>query len=157
MFRSKVFYFLFALGVLLLKTEPVMADSAIGAVLGDPSGLSVRFGLDSRHSIGGALAASSGYYDGTHLHVTYLTEHARSFGGRQGPVDLYYGLGVRLIDYRDKNNDNIVALGPRAPLGLIYNISNPDLEFFGEIALTLDLISKIRTDLDLGVGVRVRF
>ncbi len=157
MFRSNFFDFLFALVFFLLTTEPVMADSAVGAVLGDPSGLSVRFGLDSRHSIEGALAASSGYYDGTHLHVTYLTEHARSFGGRQGPVDLYYGLGVRLIDYKNNNNDNVVALGPRAPLGLIYNISNPDFEFFGEMALTLDLISKIRTDLDLGIGVRVRF
>lgn len=138
-------------------TQQAHAANALGVVIGDPTGLSGRMGLDGQHSFEGALASSSGTYDGLHIHGTYLWDHARSFATHQGPIDLYYGLGLRLISIRHGKYDGDTAIGPRAPLGLIYNFHNPNLELFGELALALDITPKTDVDLDIGIGLRIRF
>lgn len=135
------------------------ADSAIGVVLGDPSGLSGRTSLDGQHSLEGALAySSSGDHSGVHIHATYLWDRARVFTIEDsGPIEMYYGLGARLITIDSGKHDGEVAIGPRAPLGLLYNVNNPDLEIFGELSLALDLTPDTDVDLDAGIGVRFRF
>ncbi|MGZ3775020.1 MAG: hypothetical protein ACXVCY_14115, partial [Pseudobdellovibrionaceae bacterium] len=90
-------------------TTEAQATNSLGVVVGDPTGLSGRFGLDSKHSIDGALAYSSGYYEGLHIHATYLWDHARSFATKQGPIELYYGLGGRLITIQHGKYDGDVA------------------------------------------------
>lgn len=138
-------------------TFKAYADSAVGVVVGDPTGVSGRLGLDGKHSLEGALAYSSGHYEGLHIHATYLWDRARSFGTTEGPIEMYYGLGVRIITIQDGKYDGDVAVGPRAPLGLLYNFNNPNLEIFGEVSAALDLAPKTDVDLDVGIGVRVRF
>jgi hypothetical protein len=133
------------------------ADNAVGAVLGDPTGISARFGMDSAHSLEGALAYTWGDHEGMHLHGTYLWDKAREFRTSQAPIYLYYGLGVRVIAINAGKYDGDVAVGPRAPIGLLYNINNPDIELFGELSLALDVTPKTDVDLDVGIGVRVRF
>lgn len=140
-----------------LFIQQAHATNAIGVVLGDPTGVSGRMSLDANHSIEGALAFTSSKYDGTHIHGTYLWDRARSFASNGGPIDLYYGLGIRLISIHEGKYDGDIALGPRAPLGLIYNFNNPNLELFGEISLALDIAPKTDVDLDVGIGLRVRF
>ncbi|MFS4461088.1 hypothetical protein [Bdellovibrio sp. HCB2-146] len=133
------------------------ADAAVGVVIGDPTGLSGRVGLDGQHSLEGALAFSTGRYTGLHLHGTYLWDRARSWATSEGPLDLYYGLGVRVISINKGDYDGDVAIGPRAPLGLIFNLHNPNIEIFGELSLALDIAPRTDVDLDAGVGVRIRF
>lgn len=140
-----------------LFIQTAHATSAIGVVIGDPTGISGRLGLDGQHSFEGALAFSSSKYEGLHIHGTYLWDRARTFATQEGPINLYYGLGARLISIRDGKYDGDTAIGARAPLGLLYNFNNPDLEIFGEVSLALDLTPKIDVDLDLGIGVRIRF
>lgn len=137
--------------------QQAQATSAIGVVIGDPTGLSGRLGLDSGHSLEGAIASSSSRYEGLHIHATYLTDRARSFSTHEGPIDLYYGIGVRIININDGKYDGDTAIGPRAPLGLLYNFNNPDIEIFGELSLALDITPKTDVDLDIGIGVRFRF
>ncbi len=50
-----------------------------------------------------------------------------------------------------------LPIGPRAPVGLLYNFHNPNIEVFAELALAVDLTPKTDVDLDVGIGVRVRF
>ena len=45
----------------------------------------------------------------------------------------------------------------QAPLGLSYKISNPNLEFFGELALAFDIAPETNLDLEGGLGIRYRF
>ncbi|WII71810.1 hypothetical protein QJS83_15200 [Bdellovibrio sp. 22V] len=151
-------FFIFLLLLSLLGIEHAHATNALGVVLGDPTGVSGRMGLDNAHSLEGAVAFSLGKDEDLHLHATYLWDRARSFnveGG--GPLEMYYGLGVRLITFDGGKHDGEVAIGPRAPLGLLYNFNNPDIELFGEISVALDLTPETDVDLDLGIGVRVRF
>lgn len=150
--------FSFILLLALLGLQPAHADSAVGAVLGDPTGLSARVGLDAQHSFEAALAYSTSHYEGLHVHGTYLWDQARTFrAANAGPVDLYYGLGFRLISISKGDRKDEIALGPRAPLGLLYNINNPNLEIFGELSVAVDIVPKTDVDLDVGVGVRIRF
>jgi hypothetical protein len=86
-----------------------------------------------------------------------LWDRARSFSTTEGPIDLYYGLGVRMIAVNRGSQDGKIAIGPRAPLGLIYNFNDPNVEIFGELSLALDLTPKTDVDLDVGIGVRIRF
>lgn len=133
------------------------ADKALGIVIGDPTGLSGRVQLDSQHSLEGALAYSSGYYSGLHLHATYLWDKARLLQTTEGPIYVFYGLGGRIITIDKGKHDGDVALGARAPIGLLYNFNNPNVEIFGELSAALDIVPKTNVDLDIGIGARIRF
>lgn len=143
--------------LLLVTGSYAHADNAVGLVLGSPTGVSARFGVDGQHSIEGALAYAFGYYDGMEIHATYLWDRARSFATKEGPIELYYGLGARLITINSGKHDGQVAFGPRAPLGLLYNFNNPNIEVFAEVSATLDITPSTDVDLGVGLGFRVRF
>jgi hypothetical protein len=70
---------------------------------------------------------------------------------------MYYGLGGRLISYNDNEDRGKISLGPRGSLGLNFNINNPNIEFFGELAMILEVVPSIAADLDAGIGARIRF
>ncbi len=132
-------------------------DHALGVILGDPSGLSGKMKYDGRHSIDGALAYSSGRHSGLQFHADYLWDRARSWGTTHGPIDMYYGLGGRLISYNDEDHKAQVSVGPRGSLGLDFNINNPNIEFFGELAVVLEVVPSMTADIDAGIGARIRF
>lgn len=133
------------------------ADNAVGVVLGDPTGISGRMSLDSQHSLEGAFAYSSSSYEGLHLRATYLWDRARTFQTAADPLYMYYGLGLRVISISRGKYDGDIAFGPRAPIGVLYNIDNPNLELFAELSLAVDLVPKTDVDIDGGIGVRIRF
>jgi hypothetical protein len=146
----------------LLLTSPVQAATSepfgLGVILGDPSGLSAKLKMDQAHSVDGALAYSSGRRSGLQLHADYLWDHARSWGTTEGPLDMYYGLGGRIITYDENyNHKGLISLGPRGSIGLSFNINNPNLEFFGELAAILEIAPSVGVDLDAGIGARIRF
>jgi hypothetical protein len=132
-------------------------DFAVGIVLGDPTGLSAKVKMDGAHSVDGALAYSSGKHSGTHFHGDYLWDRARSWQTDKGPLNMYYGLGGRLNSYNDDDRRAQVSLGPRASIGLNFDIHNPNLELFGELAMILEVTPSIAADIDAGVGARIRF
>lgn len=143
--------------LLILIAQKSFADVALGAVLGDPSGLSARVGIDGQHSAEGALAYNSGTNSGLHFHLTYLRDNARSFATKEGPIELFYGLGFRLVSVDKGKYDGDTLFGPRAPLGLLYSFKDPQVEVFGEIAMTLDVVPRTDIDLDVGIGLRIKF
>lgn len=153
----KKIIFLLCCVVFLYQNAEAKEQMAVGAIIGDPTGLSGRYTLNSRHSVEGALAYSTGFYNGLHLHGTYIWDRARSFETTEGPIELYYGIGARLIMVSRGKEDGKIAFGPRAPIGLIYNFSDPNIEVFGELSLALDLTPKTDVDLDVGFGARIRF
>lgn len=156
LFKKTIAAMTLALG--LLGVHQAHAENALGIVLGDPTGLSGRFGLDGDHSIEGALAITSEHYHGLHLHGTYLWDKPRTFHLQGGePFYMYYGLGARLISIDRGEHDGDIALAARAPLGLLFKIRNPDLEFFVELAGALNVTPNVNADLDAAIGCRIRF
>lgn len=129
----------------------------LGVVLGDPTGVSGKMKLNDAHSVDAALAYSSGRHSGLQFHSDYLWDRARSWDTDEGPLHMYYGLGGRLISYEDKDKKSQVSIGPRGSLGVTFNINNPNLEFFGEGAVVVEVAPSINVDLDAGIGARIRF
>lgn len=160
--KSVLHFLVFAMTVALIA--PVSASAAtasepfgIGVILGDPSGLSAKMKMDGAHSMDGALAYSSGRRNGLQLHADYLWDRARSWETTQGPLDMYYGLGGRIITYDDNDHKSQVSVGPRGSIGLSFNVFNPNLELFGELAAVLEVAPSMGVDLDAGIGARIRF
>lgn len=149
--------FLLSCSFLFYSAAEAKEQMSVGAIIGDPTGLSGRYSLSSSNSVEGALAYSTGFYNGLHIHGTYLWDKARSFETTEGPIDMYYGLGARVIMVQRGKEDGKIAFGPRAPIGLMYNFSDPNIEVFGELSLALDLTPKTDVDLDVGFGARIRF
>ena len=132
-------------------------EAQLGLILGSITGISGKYDLGGNRAIDAALAYSVDGQYGIALHTDYLFNPAQVLTlGRITPVSLYYGVGIRLIEYRDRNRINgNTRLGMRFPIGLFYRTSNPDLELFGELAPILDVTPRTDVYIDVGIGVRL--
>ena len=142
----------------LFSLNAFSSQYQLGVMLGEPTGISGKYQLGNNRSVDALLAYSLGDDLGLVIHADYLFEKARSFNlGEFGPLDLYYGIGGRIVDLKHGKHKDELAIGPRAPIGLSYDLNNPNLQFFGELAIAFDLIPATDVDLEGGLGVRIRF
>lgn len=133
-------------------------EAQLGIILGSSSGLSGKYDLGGDRALDAALAYSTDSKYGNYFHMDYLFNRARQFPvGSISPAVLYYGLGVRIINIKTGVDNGKSKIGIRAPIGLHTQMSNPDLEFFGEIAPALDIAPSTDLFIDVGIGVRIRF
>lgn len=147
-----------ALVLLLAQTSFAREEYQLGVILGAPTGISGKMALGNNRSLDAALAYSLANDLGLEFHTDYLIENAHSFAiNAPQPLELYFGIGVRIAVIDKGRHEDDLAIGPRAPVGISYTISNPNLQFFGELALILNIIPDTDVDLDGGVGVRYRF
>ena len=128
-----------------------------GGILGDPTGVSGKLDLPNDTAIDGAIAWGFGGRSGGRIHGDYLEIRRGQMSAGDADLDLYYGMGARLVSINGGGDSGKIAFGPRAPVGLLYQSEGPNMEFFGEAALILDVIPSVSVDLDLAVGVRLRF
>lgn len=133
--------------------EPLL----LGAIVGDPTGVSAKYDLSENRALDFALSWSMGSRTGVQMHGDYLIILPNRIGAGDTDLDVYYGIGARMIGIDRDEHKGKIALGPRAPLGLRMELKDPTVEFFGEVAGILDLIPSTAFDVDLGVGVRYRF
>lgn len=130
----------------------------LGVILGAPTGISGKMGLSNNRSVDAALAYSLAHDLGLEFHADYLIENAQSFSiNAPQPLELYFGIGARFAVIDKGAHKDDLAIGPRAPIGISYTISNPNLQFFGELALVLNIVPDTNVDLDAGIGARYRF
>lgn len=146
--------------LVLILAGPAFAGNGpftLGAILGDPTGLSGKLDLENDTAVDGALSWSSGTRTGLQIHSDYLKYQPGRVRAGDTNLDLYYGIGGRLITLNSGKEKGKLSVGPRAPLGLKHEIRDPSIEFFGEAALILDLVPSTVADIDLGIGLRYRF
>lgn len=145
--------------LVLFSALAVSADE-VGVILGSATGLSAKFNLPhANRAVDMALAYKMNSTSSITIHGDYLIENARTFNlNAQHPFSMYYGLGLRLINVNsDGVNKGKTSAGPRAPIGLEYKITNPDISFFGELAVAIDVIPSTLVEVLGGLGVRFRF
>jgi hypothetical protein len=147
-----------AIAVILLTQIGHASEYQLGVILGAPTGISGKATIDNTHAIDAVLAYSLANDLGLEFHADYLVEKVLTFStSTESPIELYYGIGGRVVSINSGAHDHDVAIGPRVPVGITYQVSNPRLEFFGELALAFDIIPATNLDLEGGVGVRIRF
>ncbi|MCF7803055.1 MAG: hypothetical protein K9N46_11145 [Candidatus Marinimicrobia bacterium] len=125
----------------------------IGARLGAPTGLSVKIWKQPSRSMNFAAAWDLGQNGSMILQADYVFYDydllGISFDG--GSVPLYYGVGLqaRIADQG--------GLGIRIPVGLDFNFNDKPLDFFFELAPTLNLIPATDFELSGGIGAHYYF
>lgn len=144
--------------LLLVQTTFAREEMQLGVILGSPTGISGKMSLGNNRAIDAALAYSLSDDLDLVLQADYLIENARSFNiNAPQPLELYFGIGARIAVVDQGKHEDELAIGPRTPVGISYTITNPNLMFFGELALILNIVPDTDVDLDAGIGVRYRF
>jgi hypothetical protein len=132
----------------------------IGIILGEPTGITAKLYLKDDQAIQAAIG-SAFIGGGLQLHTDYVF-HPYILQTRPSFVlPVYFGPGVRLIDYTNGRDDSSFAIGARLVGGLLFDFKNVPLDAFVEVAGVLEYEFKdgrggaIR--LNAGAGVRYYF
>ena len=127
-------------------------DFGVGAIVGDPTGLTAKYWITHKRAVDMALAWDlSGDDDRLEIHADHLWHFDLNMNRMEGRLPLYVGLGGRLLTGHD------ARLGVRIPFGISYLFAQVPIELFGEIAPLLDVTPDSDTSVNGGVGVRFYF
>ena len=149
-----------AIGAILLAVLSANAyakqDLGVGVIVGEPTGLSLKYWLDEDRAIDGAAAWSFSDNDSFQLHADYLFHRYDIFdtGEVTGKMPLYYGLGARVKD-KDKHDDTVFGL--RIPLGITYLFAEAPFDLFAELVPIVDLAPDVDVDINAAIGFRFYF
>ncbi len=136
-------------------TSSLMAaqnELGIGAMIGNPIGVNVKYWLDDNAAIDGGLGLS--WWENTDLsiHSDYLLHNKSAFFFNEDhALDLYYGIGGRM-EFADD-----LELGVRVPVGLAHRLPDQPADLFAEIAPVLDFIGRTGIEMNFAVGGRYYF
>lgn len=123
----------------------------LGIIIGEPTGLSVKYWTSSNSAFDGALAWSFVDEAAFHIHVDYLLHNFDLIKVPEGRLPLYYGIGGRI-----KASDN-ARIGVRVPVGLAYLFSGAPVDVFLEVVPILDLAPKTAFKINAAIGGRFYF
>lgn len=121
----------------------------LGAIFGEPTGLSAKMWTGEKTAIDGALAWSFSGFGFLHVHADFLIHNYDLISVSEGKLPLYFGLGAFV------NFASDLGLGVRVPLGLAYQFEGAPLDIFAEITPGLSLLPG--TDFYFGGGIGVRY
>ena len=129
----------------------------LGLIVGEPTGLSLKYWLDEKHAVDGALAWALSENDSFQLHSDYLIHNYELFDSDVLPA--YYGVGALLMF---KDNEGIrhhdeTVFGIRIPLGITYLFEDAPLDLFFELVPVIEVAPDVDLDINVAVGIRFYF
>lgn len=152
--RSKILVFIILMVVLQSASLHAQAvnninkELGLGAMLGEPTGVSVKFWTGNETAIDvGAAWSLSGRNEALHLHSDLLFH---SWFADTENLAFYYGIGGRVIFA------NEAQAGVRVPIGLTYVFDGP-FDLFVEAVPILDLTPDTDFAGNGAVGIRYYF
>ena len=140
--------------IIIVATIGLFAqNSGLGAgiIVGEPTGISLKYWTGESTAFDGAIAWSFGKKDAMHLHADMLFHNNELISVSQGSLPIYYGIGVR-VRMEDESK-----LGVRIPVGLAYQFVEAPFDIFLEIVPLLDLVPSTDFGLNAAIGVRYFF
>ena len=140
----------------LFVTDAYAQDGlGVGAIVGEPSGVSMKYWIDKSTAFDAAFAWSLADNSPFQFHADYLI-HSSSLTSNsseaKGSLQGYFGIGGRI-----KNINNESHLGVRVPLGATYLVSEVPVDIFAEIAPVLDVKPTVNLNWNGAIGVRYYF
>ncbi len=136
-----------------LGASRVFAKSfGLGIILGEPTGISMKYWLSDTTAIDAAAAWSFGRTPGMRVHADFLIHPFLITSTSSGKLPFYVGVGPRL-----NLQDGFVGLGVRIPVGLTYLFSEVPIDLFFEVAPGMDLIPATGFSFEGGFGARYYF
>lgn len=154
--RSKILLALFLLtGFAAGAAHAQRSGTGLGAITGEPTGLSVKHWLDDLRAIDAALGWSFEGRTSLQVHADWLWHNFEVFPVDRGMLPLYFGVGGRFKDGTGRKGDSSKdRVGVRVPVGVAYHFDNIPLELFGEIVPILDFSPSTKLNLNAAVGAR---
>jgi len=135
------------------SSEVENKNVGIGIIVGEPTGLNIKWFLANGQAISGSVAWSLSGDSDLHLQAEYLFHRYDLISVEKGRLPLYFGVGARLI--LRENADN--TFGARVPVGLAYEFSGAPFDVFVEVVPILDLTPDTDFDLEGAIGGRFWF
>lgn len=145
---------LFLVSIVALFSLGLFAQNSgfgLGAVFGEPTGLSAKLWTSEKTAIDAAAAWSFAGNNGGffHIHADFLIHNFNLITVSEGQLPLYFGIGA-FMDFASE-----LGLGIRVPIGLAYHFESAPLDVFAEIAPGLSLLPG--TDFYFGGGIGIRY
>jgi hypothetical protein len=125
----------------------------LGVIVGEPTGLSLKFWTSGKNAVDGGLAWSLNDDSDLHVHGDFLWHNFDLINVSKGRMPLYYGIGGRLR-VRENRDD---LIGIRFPVGLDYLFEGAPFDIFLEIVPVLDLAPDTDVDFNAALGGRFWF
>ena len=137
----------------ILVSAPGPGTFELGAILGEPTGISAKYWSSGTTALDGALSWSLRDDRGNdlYIHGDFLWHNFGVIEDESGRVPVYYGIGGRVI------LDHDATLGVRFPIGISWQLSGAPLDLFIEVAGIIDLIPDMDFDVNGGIGIRFVF
>lgn len=144
----------FLTGTSLFAQQP--GNFGVGARIGVPTGLSVKFWNDPNRSLDISAAWSTGHSDNVSrllLQADYVFYNYDALDLDLENIDapLYYGLGAQIRTGQDSET------GIRIPIGIDFIFQEAPLDMFIEIAPTVNLFPSTWFEVNGGVGIHYFF
>lgn len=164
MFKRKLRWGIILLFVLLGGNLNGQSRLGVGIMLGSVNGLSGKIWLTNRTAIDGAVSWFLWEQNVFYIHADFLWHDLKLIKVRKGKMPFYYGVGGRLVLFEDRHwsnrwryeyDDERALLGLRLPLGIEYLNASRRWEIFMELALVMDLVPGIYTELNAEIGGRI--
>lgn len=132
----------------------------VGIIVGEPTGVTAKLYIKDDQAIQAAVG-SAFIGGGLQLHADYVF-HPYILQSRPSFVlPVYFGPGVRLIDYTNGRDSSSFAIGARLVGGLLFDFKNVPLDVFFEVAGVLEYEFKDGEGgglaLNAGAGIRYYF
>jgi len=144
--RTMLFLGVFVVGA----AAPVPAQTSIGIMLGEPTGISAKQWIGGDSSIDVAVAWSFLGAGSFYAHADYQV-HFDDLDIDTGDLLWFVGAGVKT------SISSTFSLGLRIPLGLVYQFAEAPIEIFVEAAPGMLVFPAVTFNGGGGIGVRFRF
>ena len=125
----------------------------VGAMVGEPTGASVKYWLTPNAAIDGGLGISFHDKDSFHLHADYLYHLFDLIPVESGRLPVYFGGGLR-GKVQDNRDD---VFGFRAVAGLDYMFENEPIDVFFEAGPVFDVTPDSEVNYTVALGARYWF
>lgn len=137
-------YILILSTFLIIQTNASAKTWGAGAVFGGPTGISGSYFLQEDRVIHSTLA-----YDLNDKNELQISSHYE-WRKKYQNLNWFYGVGAKAMF-------NDFTAGPSGSLGAFHDFKEAPVEIFLKSALTLNIISKTSSDLDLMLGIHYLF
>ena len=123
----------------------------LGIVVGEPTGISLKYWTGGTTAVDGAVAWSFNHGGSFYVHADFLQHHFEIIDISEGEMPLYYGIGGKMVLADEP------LLGVHIPLGISYIFEQAPLDVFLEIRPGINLIPATEFDMGGGIGIRYYF
>lgn len=147
------------IAAVMLWTSAWAKSWGLGAVLGDPTGLSANYFFNETRTLHSVLAYDIDGDDDLFLAGHYTFRRPNDIRLDQLKLGWFYGAGAQLEyhdhdhNHRGHDHDDDLDIGPSGTLGAYHEFANIPLELFVKSNLTLYVLDDTDLDLDVMLGL----